>query len=201
MDPVTATARDIARDVNARAVSAAEIAETLIPHVERADAAIAAYLQLTPDLMRAHARRIDERVAAGESLPLAGVPVAIKDNMCLAGTRTTAGSKILESFEAPYTATAVAKLLEAGALPVGKTNLDEFAMGSSGENSALGLTRNPYDLGRVPGGSSAGSAAPWADSRRRSRWGAIRAGRSASRPRSATSSASSPRTAGSRGTA
>ncbi|MBV8748231.1 MAG: Asp-tRNA(Asn)/Glu-tRNA(Gln) amidotransferase subunit GatA, partial [Candidatus Eremiobacteraeota bacterium] len=97
--------------------------------------------------------------AAGESLPLAGVPLAIKDNMCVLGTRTTAGSKILENFVAPYTATAVQRLLDAGALPIGKTNLDEFAMGSSGENSAYALTKNPYDLDRVPGGSSAGSAA------------------------------------------
>jgi aspartyl-tRNA(Asn)/glutamyl-tRNA(Gln) amidotransferase subunit A len=87
------------------------------------------------------------------------VPVAIKDNMCLIGTHTTAGSKILENFVAPYTATAVQRLLDAGALPIGKTNLDEFAMGSSGENSAYARTRNPYDLDRVPGGSSAGSAA------------------------------------------
>ncbi len=159
MDPVTASARAIARDVNARSVGAAEIAEALIPHVAAADERVRAFLECTPDVMRAHARRVDERVAAGEALPLAGVPVAIKDNMCLGGTRTTAGSKILESFVAPYTATAVARLLGAGALPVGKTNLDEFAMGSSGENSALALTRNPYDLDRVPGGSSAGSAA------------------------------------------
>ena len=159
MDPVKDSARAIAREVNARRTSAAEIAETLIPHAERVDAPVGAYLQLTPELMRAHARRVDERVAAGEALPLAGVPVAIKDNMCLDGTRTIAGSKILESFVAPYTAAAVRRLLDAGALPVGKTNLDEFAMGSSGENSALGVTRNPYDLDRVPGGSSAGSAA------------------------------------------
>jgi aspartyl-tRNA(Asn)/glutamyl-tRNA(Gln) amidotransferase subunit A len=159
VNPLTDTARDIARAVNARAVAAAEIAETVIPHAASTDDRVRAYLQLTPELTREHARRVDARIAAGESLPLAGVPVAIKDNMCLLGTRTTGGSKILESFTAPYTATAVARLLDAGALPVGKTNLDEFAMGSSGENSALALTRNPYDLDRVPGGSSAGSAA------------------------------------------
>ena len=159
MDPIRADARAIAHAVNAREISAAEIAETLIPHAAAVDERIGAYLTLTPDLMRACARRIDERIAAGERLPLAGVPAAIKDNMCLTGTRTTCASKILESWVAPYTGTAVGRLLDAGALPVGKTNLDEFAMGSSGENSALGVTRNPYDLDRVPGGSSAGSAA------------------------------------------
>ncbi len=159
MDPVRASAGAIARAVNAREHSAAEVAEALIAHVGEADAELLAYRELTPELMRAQARRVDERIGAGERLPLAGVPVAIKDNMCLTGTHTTAGSKILESFVAPYTATAVQRLLDAGALPVGKTNLDEFAMGSSGENSAYEKTRNPYDLARVPGGSSAGSAA------------------------------------------
>ena len=159
MDPLHDSAVAIAAAVHRGETTAADIAETVIPHVARIDAQVDAYLQLTPELMRAHARRVDARVAAGERPPLAGVPVAIKDNMCLDGTRTTAGSKILGNFVAPYTATAVQRLLDAGALPIGKTNLDEFAMGSSGENSAFKMTRNPYDLERVPGGSSAGSAA------------------------------------------
>ncbi len=159
MDPLRDSAAAIAAAVNRRETSAVEIADAVSPHVARVDAELAAYLELTPELMRAHAERVDARIAAGESLPLAGVPVAIKDNMCLIGTHTTAGSKILENFVAPYTATAVQRLLDAGALPIGKTNLDEFAMGSSGENSAYARTRNPYDLDRVPGGSSAGSAA------------------------------------------
>jgi len=159
VDPIHDSARAIAREVNARAVAAVEIADALVPQISRVDAAIGAYRELTPELMRSHARNVDERIARGERLPLAGVPVAIKDNMCLEGTHTTAGSKILENFVAPYTATAVQRLLDAGALPIGKTNLDEFAMGSSGENSAFEKTKNPYDLDRVPGGSSAGSAA------------------------------------------
>jgi aspartyl-tRNA(Asn)/glutamyl-tRNA(Gln) amidotransferase subunit A len=159
VDPIRDSARAIARAVNARESSAAEIAETVIAHAARVDERLLAYRERTPELMREQAALVDRRVAAGESLPLAGVPVAIKDNMCLIGSRTTAGSKILENFVAPYTATAVRRLLDAGALPVGKTNLDEFAMGSSGENSAYERTRNPYDLDRVPGGSSAGSAA------------------------------------------
>jgi aspartyl-tRNA(Asn)/glutamyl-tRNA(Gln) amidotransferase subunit A len=159
VDPIRDSAAAIARAVIARETSAVDIAETVLAHVERSDMALEAFRTLTPELLREQARRVDARVAAGERLPLAGVPVAIKDNLCVTGTRTTAGSKILENFVAPYTATAVAKLLEAGALPIGKTNLDEFAMGSSGENSAYEKPRNPYDLDRVPGGSSAGSAA------------------------------------------
>jgi aspartyl-tRNA(Asn)/glutamyl-tRNA(Gln) amidotransferase subunit A len=159
MDPVHASAAEISRAVNAKEVSALEIAEAMIPHVAATDEHLGAYLTLTPDLMRDSARKVDARIAAGEKPLLAGVPTAIKDNMALLGTRTTCASKILEHWIAPYTGTAVQRLLDAGILPIGKTNMDEFAMGSSGENSALGKTKNPYDFDRVPGGSSAGSAA------------------------------------------
>jgi aspartyl-tRNA(Asn)/glutamyl-tRNA(Gln) amidotransferase subunit A len=145
--------------VNAREISALEVTEAALARIAERDESIGAFLTRTDELARESARRVDARVAAGERLPLAGVPLAVKDNMCLAGTRTTCASKILGTWVAPYTATAVARLLENGAVPLGKTNLDEFAMGSSCENSALGVTRNPHDLSRVPGGSSGGSAA------------------------------------------
>jgi len=120
---------------------------------------VKAYLTLTPDEALEQARAIDARRAAGEDGPLLGIPLAIKDVICTKGVTTTCGSRILEDFVPPYAATGVARLKAAGAILLGKTNMDEFAMGSSTENSAFFTTRNPWDLERVPGGSSGGSAA------------------------------------------
>jgi aspartyl-tRNA(Asn)/glutamyl-tRNA(Gln) amidotransferase subunit A len=153
------SAAELARGVRSRLFSATEVTEATLAQVAGVDPALGSYLTVLSDLARAYAARVDARVRDGEDLPLAGVPIAVKDNMCLDGTRTTCGSRILENWIAPYTATAIARLLAAGAVPIGKANCDEFAMGSSCENSALGVTHNPYDPKRVPGGSSGGSAA------------------------------------------
>ncbi len=152
------TARAIRDAVAARRLSAVEVCRSCLSQIEQRDQALRAFITVDRHGALARAEALDRRVAAGSHLPLAGVPVAVKDNLCTAGTRTTAGSRILDGFVPPYDATVVARLSAAGAIIVGKTNCDEFAMGSSTEHSAFGPSRNPWDPARTPGGSSGGSA-------------------------------------------
>jgi aspartyl-tRNA(Asn)/glutamyl-tRNA(Gln) amidotransferase subunit A len=144
----------------AKKVSARELAADFYRRIRERDSELNAYLTLSEERAYAQADRVDSMIAAGKPLPpLAGVPVAIKDVISTRGVRTTCGSKILEHYVPPYDATAVERLEAAGAVILGKTNCDEFAMGSSNENSAFGPVRNPEAMDRVPGGSSGGSAA------------------------------------------
>lgn len=141
-------------------LSAVEITEAFLERTAQAEPHVHAFVTVAGEAALERARRLDSRRRVDDDLPpLSGVPVAIKDNICTAGIRTTCSSKILEDFTPPYDATVVERLQAAGAIIIGKTNMDEFAMGSSVENSGLFMTNNPWDLERVPGGSSGGSAA------------------------------------------
>jgi aspartyl-tRNA(Asn)/glutamyl-tRNA(Gln) amidotransferase subunit A len=155
-----ATAVDIARDIASGSTTAVEVLDQHLARINEREHDIHAFNLVTTEQARATAQQVDADIKAGKKLgPLAGVPIALKDNMCTRGIETTCSSKILEGWKPPYDATVVTRLQQAGAVMVGKTNLDEFAMGSSTENSAFGPTKNPLDTSRVPGGSSGGSAA------------------------------------------
>ncbi len=159
-DILDLTAAALGEKIGAREISSVEATTAYLDRIEKLNGSINAYVTVEKEEALKRAKEIDEKIAAGElKSPLAGVPVAVKDNMCIKGSRTSCSSKILSNFYPTFSSTAVEKLLDAGAVVLGRTNMDEFAMGSTSETSYYGATKNPWDLDCVPGGSSGGSAA------------------------------------------
>ncbi|HEX3646838.1 MAG TPA: amidase family protein, partial [Pseudonocardiaceae bacterium] len=155
------TAADLAARIQAREVSSVEVTQAHLDRIAEVDDQVHAFLHVSADRALNAARAVDEDVAAGRepASPLAGVPLALKDVVVTEGVPTTVGSRMLRDWVPPYDATVTTRLLQAGIVILGKTNMDEFAMGSSTENSFYGPTHNPWDLDRVPGGSGGGSSA------------------------------------------
>ncbi|HEV2026966.1 MAG TPA: Asp-tRNA(Asn)/Glu-tRNA(Gln) amidotransferase subunit GatA [Candidatus Dormibacteraeota bacterium] len=153
------TIKEAGRLLRLHSISAADLVTAHLERIEKLDRRVKAFLRFTPELWEKQAEAADERIKQGDTGALVGIPMAVKDVLCVRDVETTAGSQILSGFKPPYTGTAVSRLFEAGAVMLGVTNCDEFAMGSSTENSSYFPTHNPWDLDRVPGGSSGGSAA------------------------------------------
>ncbi len=160
MELAKLTCHEIHNLLKSKEITSLEVTSAVISRIEAVEPDVHAYITTTFEQALEQAKLVDKEILQGKELsPLAGIPIAIKDNMCTKGIRTTCGSKILHNFIPPYDAFVIQRLKEAGAIIIGKTNMDEFAMGSSTENSYFGPTRNPWNLDTVPGGSSGGSAA------------------------------------------
>ena len=158
-DLKTLTIKEARKSLDAKEYSALELTDAYLVAISERNPEIHAYLEVWEKTAREEAKKADEMIARGESLPLTGIPIAVKDNILIEGRTASAGSKILENYKATYDAAVITKLKNQGAVFLGRTNMDEFALGSSTENSAYGPTKNPHDTSRVPGGTSGGSAA------------------------------------------